>query len=63
MQELLLAKHPVIYCGPCVMPWETVFRIWVKFDTGKEISHSEKSINQASSNMRMDITQLDALRG
>ena len=63
VQELLLAKHPVIYCGPCVMPWETVFRIWVKFDTGKEISHSEKSINQASSNMRMDITQLDALRG
>jgi hypothetical protein len=63
VQELLLAKHPVIYCGPCVMLWETISRIWIELDTSKERAHLGKGWKQMSSRMRMDITHLHALRG
>jgi hypothetical protein len=28
VQELLLAKRPVVYYGRCVMRWNTIYRIW-----------------------------------
>ena len=49
VQELLLAKHPVVYCGPYVMIWKTVFQIWIE----PEWIHPR---------MRMDIAYLNALR-
>ena len=63
VQELLLAKHPVIYCGPCVMLWETILRIWIELDNRKERAHLGKGWKQVSSRMRMGIIHLHALRG
>jgi hypothetical protein len=51
VQELLLAKHPVVYCGPYVIIWKTVFQIWTEHNLGRRPRR-----------MRMDIAYLNALR-
>jgi hypothetical protein len=55
VQELLLAKHPVVYCGPYVLLWGTVCYIWTKLDV-------LDGFPQPSPKMRIDILYLNALR-
>ena len=59
VQELLLAKHPVVYCGPYVIIWNTVFQIWTE-DHNIYRSHAVELLNFPR--MRMDIAYLNALR-
>jgi hypothetical protein len=54
VQELLLAKHPVVYCGPYVMLWTTVNEIWNDEDQVDAL--------RACSKMRNDINFLEMLR-
>jgi hypothetical protein len=59
VQELLLAKHPVVYCGPYVILWKTVCRIWTEIDTHYDLILSSKLTDVR---MRLDIAHLNALR-
>jgi hypothetical protein len=62
MQELLLAKQPVVYCGPYVIRWETVSQLWVNgtsitkrnYDGGYSTTFKESA-------SRLEITNLNAL--
>jgi len=60
VQELILAEHPVVYCGPYVLLWKTVFHIWtkLKYSSKGELEWSP----QLASKMRLDIIYLEALR-
>jgi hypothetical protein len=54
VQELLLAKHPVVYYGPYVMLWTTVTQIWNETDPRDSL--------RACYKMRNDINYLEMLR-
>jgi hypothetical protein len=66
VQELLLAKRPVVYCGPYVMLWAAVAQVWdIKWRSRLSFRSSGASRYQLpskGSKMRNDIDYLEALR-
>jgi hypothetical protein len=60
VQELLLAKHPVVYCGPYVMPWTTMFKVWTYKRTLRK-DDSRYRVSHDMSPMRLEIEYLDML--
>jgi hypothetical protein len=58
VQELLLAKHPVVYFGPYTMAWARACKMWTFID---ELEYSDMPIH-GSSKMRKEIQYLDRLR-
>jgi len=41
LQELLLAKHPVVYFGPFAMPWTRLIAVWPTYYERHSVSFTE----------------------
>jgi hypothetical protein len=63
VQELLLAKHPVVYCGPYVMLWRTVCQVWTLRHKCLPGIDSASNSQRVNSELHMGITYLDKLLG
>jgi hypothetical protein len=63
VQELMLAKLPVVYFGPRVVLWTMLVRTWTQLELAKnELAHGTITEQMCLRNMRMDITHLNLLR-
>jgi hypothetical protein len=58
VQELLLAKRPVVYLGPYTMPWARACKMWTFVD---ELEYNKVHMINGSK-MRKEIQYLDRLR-
>jgi hypothetical protein len=62
VQELVLAKHPVVYCGPYVMLWAVITQLWAP-ESGTREPPPSGAAPSVSSKMCNDIGYLESLRG
>jgi hypothetical protein len=63
VQELLLARKPVVYCGPYTILWSNMIRLWIRPYSSPGAHILRKNFPRATLRMREETIWLHWLRG